>query len=82
MDNELKVVVWDDWLAEATGLEADLVLGQRIDRLYPQLSGSRFLVMVRAALQKDVAGVLSQRVYNHLLPLYKNRTATQVGGPL
>ncbi|MEN8177528.1 MAG: EAL domain-containing protein [Pseudomonadota bacterium] len=82
LDAELRVVAWNAWLAKASGMEQSEVVGRKIDQLYPHLSDSRFLSVVNAALIEGIPGVLPQKLHNHFLPLYKNRTATQVGEPL
>ena len=69
IDQERRIVAWNDWLAIRSGLTADAVRGQTLRDLFPELGRSRFEAVVDAALKSGQAAVLSRQLNPTLLPL-------------
>ena len=69
VDRDRRVVAWNDWLALRSGFAAEAVLGRTLPELFPDLAGSRFEVVVDAALKSGQAAVLSRQLNPSLLPL-------------
>jgi two-component system, sensor histidine kinase and response regulator len=69
IDQDRRIVAWNDWLATRSGLALDQVHGRSFAALFPDLAGSRFEAVVEAALKSGQAAVLSRQLNPSLLPL-------------
>ena len=67
-DAELKIVGWNLWLEQHTGLPAEQVKGRHLLDLYPELVERRLLRQYEWALEGQIR-VLSQRLHGYLLPM-------------
>ena len=67
------VEVWNDWMAEHSGLPASNAHGESIWTLFPRLEEGRGGLAVRAALEKGRGGILSAALHQH--PLLTNADA-------
>jgi diguanylate cyclase (GGDEF)-like protein/PAS domain S-box-containing protein len=65
------VVLWNHWLAEASGVESDLAQGKTLVELFPDLAGTRISHAVAEALQHGMSALLSSSLHKRLLPLCK-----------
>lgn len=78
-DAEQRVVLWNEWMAQHSGLSANQVLGKRFDELFPDMVGGRTHVALRAALENSFASLLSQTLNKAPFPLYATRVDAATG---
>ncbi len=71
LDADRKIVAWNHWLEVVSGVSFAAAAGKKMDRLFPELAGSRLQAVVKTALEQGMPGVLSQKFHPHILPLYK-----------
>jgi len=69
VDQDRRIVAWNDWLATRSGLDAAAVRGRTLAGLFPELARSRLEAVVDAALKSGQAAVLSRQLNPSLLPL-------------
>jgi len=69
VDQDRRIVAWNDWLATRSGLDAAAVRGRTLVELFPELARSRLETVVDAALKSGQAAVLSRQLNPSLLPL-------------
>ena len=67
-DLELKVRVWDDWIAAATGVTAELARGRHVTDLIPDLEARALLARFEDVLQSGAVHVLAPAFHHYLLP--------------
>src|SRR6185295_13065027 len=67
-DIELRITGWNRWLEKHSGKSAEIVLGQHLFDVFPDLPVRSLDRYFRQALEGR-AGILSQRFHNYLLPL-------------
>ena len=81
LDEQARVVVWNDWMARHSGHAAESVLGHAFFELFPALKGKRVESAVRQALRDNFPSVLSQTLHKAPFPLYStpaNRAAGEL----
>jgi len=69
IDQDRRIVAWNDWLATRSGFDAAAVRGRTLADLFPELARSRLETVVDAALRSGQAAVLSRQLNPSLLPL-------------
>ena len=69
IDQDRRIVAWNDWLAIRSGLTADAVRGRTLCDCFAELAGSRLEAVIDAALKSGQAAVLSRQLNPSLLPL-------------
>ena len=79
LDCERCILSWNLWLAQTSAVPSVEALGRRIESLFPELVGSRFLSLVDAALRQGMPGLLSQKFHPHVLPLYRSALERRAG---
>lgn len=70
LDGERRVLVWNSWMAQHSGLAGEAVLGQDLFSLYPELQGKRIEGAVTQALRDNFPSVLSQTLHKAPFALY------------
>jgi diguanylate cyclase (GGDEF)-like protein len=79
LDDALRVVVWNGWMAQHSGFTADAVLGQELFTLFPDLQGKRIDSAIRQALRDNFPSVLSQTLHKAPFALFANAAARTAG---
>ena len=69
IDQDRRIVAWNDWLAIRSGLTADAARGRTLCDCFAELAGSRLEAVIDAALKSGQAAVLSRQLNPSLLPL-------------
>src|SRR5207249_5990373 len=81
LDSDGRIVLWNAWMAKASGIPQAEALGTRLDTLFPQLLGTRVQQAVQNALHHGLAALLSQSLHKAPFPLYRtpaeHRTSMQ-----
>lgn len=70
LDQQAKVIIWNDWLTKYTGLTADEVLGRYWNDLFPQLVSGRLRQSIDAVLKHGMASFISHSLHKAALPLF------------
>ena len=70
-DGELRVCCWNGWLAAASGLSADDVIGKMLMDVVPSLQERGFDTYYREALNGQVK-VLSHTLHRHIVPCFRS----------
>ncbi|UOD33203.1 sensor domain-containing diguanylate cyclase [Massilia violaceinigra] len=79
LDHARRVVVWNHWMSQYSGLPADSVVGQDFFALFPELNGKRIDSAVRQALRDNFPSVLSQTLHKAPFALFANDGARAAG---
>ena len=66
-DLDLRITTWNEWLANASGLSADAVVGRLLLDVYPDLTARRVIERYGRALAGEIS-VLSTALHQYLLP--------------
>jgi len=64
-----RVLLWNAWMAKASGIPGEWALGNTLAGLFPQLAGSRIETAVDQALSSGMAALLSSTLNKTLFPL-------------
>jgi diguanylate cyclase (GGDEF)-like protein len=75
LDNERRVVLWNQWMARHSGLDADAVLGRPLFEVFPELRQKRVESAVLHALRDNFPSLLSQTLNKAPFPLFQNAAA-------
>ena len=70
VDNNMQVVLWNNWIAEKSGVLNSTALGQYLFKLFPELKKSRLLGLISNAFAKSASGMLSHALNSVPFPLY------------
>src|SRR4051794_31205160 len=79
LDAERRVVLWNRWMAQHSGLAPAAVLDQDFFALLPELNGKRVDSAVQQALRDNFPAVLSQTLHKAPFPLFANAAAKAAG---
>ena len=79
LDSNRRIVLWNAWMAKASGIPHEEALGMRLDALFPQLVGTRVQPAVQNALQHGLAALLSQTLHKAPFPLYRTHAEHREG---
>jgi two-component system, sensor histidine kinase and response regulator len=71
LDSDQRIVLWNAWMAKASGIPHEEALGTTLDALFPPLLGTRVQQAVQNALQQGLAALLSQTLHKAPFPLYR-----------
>ena len=71
LDSDRRIVLWNAWMAKASGIPHEKALGTTLEALFPQLLGTRVQQAVQNALQQGLAALLSQTLHKAPFPLYR-----------
>lgn len=78
-DGSQRLVLWNEWMAQHSGLSAEQALGRRFDELFPDMVDGRTHVALRAALENNFASLLSQTLNKAPFPLFATRADAAAG---
>jgi diguanylate cyclase (GGDEF)-like protein len=73
-DAEQRVVLWNRWMEQHSGLPADLTLDKAFVDLFPGMAHGRIHVAIREALANNFPSLLSQTLNKAPFPLYSTAT--------
>ncbi len=79
LDMERRVVLWNQWMVQHSGLSAEAAIGAHFFTLFPELLGKRIEGAVTQALRDHFPSVLSQTLHKSPLPLFANPLAEEKG---
>ena len=65
-----RVVLWNAWMADVSGIAGDAALGRTLAELFPELAGSRIAAAVAEALSGGLSAILSSSLNKKLFPLH------------
>lgn len=79
LDDERRVVLWNRWMAQHSGIEAEAVLGRDFIGVFAGMRGRRIDGAVRHALHNNFPAILSQTLHKAPFPLYADAAARERG---
>ncbi len=68
LDREMRVVLWNRWMEQHSGLHQDQVLGKDIGQLFPELSKKAFFWKVNNVFKLGNFAFFSQELHSSLFP--------------
>src|SRR5262249_30013766 len=71
LDSDRRIVLWNAWMAKASGIPHEAALGTTLEVLFPQLLDTRVQQAVQNALKHGLAALLSQTLHKAPFPLYR-----------
>jgi diguanylate cyclase (GGDEF)-like protein len=71
LDDESRVVIWNRWMVERSGIPADIALGHPLREVFPGIVETRLDHAVQTALKHRLAAVLSPSIHRPVLPLFR-----------
>jgi diguanylate cyclase (GGDEF)-like protein/PAS domain S-box-containing protein len=72
LDSARRLLIWNAWMADAAGIEAEAALGRTIDDLFGVALTSRLSHAIDDALERRMSAVLSATLNKNLLPLHSS----------
>ncbi len=78
LNPEGRIVLWNRWMANHARIQAETVLGLRLEKVFPNIVQTRLLQTVQMALTQGLSSVLSQSLHGVIFPLYSSQ---QLGHP-
>lgn len=70
LDNNGRVVYWNRWFTQASGVAVEQAVGRTLTEIFPGISGSRLQLAVEETLHNGLPAILSPRLNAHPLPLF------------
>ncbi|OGS98921.1 MAG: hypothetical protein A3F73_02745 [Gallionellales bacterium RIFCSPLOWO2_12_FULL_59_22] len=70
VDGEGKIMLWNDWIAQHSGIPAEFALNHFLGSLFPEGLTASFKVALKNVLQYKLPIVLSNALHRSPLPLY------------
>ena len=70
LDAEERVVLWNDWIEQHSGIAAGDACGKTFFELFPELVDTRTHVAIEEALRNNFASLISQTLNKAPFPLY------------
>jgi len=74
LDRDLNIQVWNDWLIQASGIEAAHIQNKNINDVIPSLEDSYLLEAIVQALDTGLPSILTPKLNKFPLPLYRRPT--------
>ena len=71
LDNQKRVICWNEWVAEATEVSASNAIGKSILELFPEIENTRLSDALEDALQLGFPALLSFSLHKSPLPLFR-----------
>ena len=71
LDNEARIVFWNLWMAEASGIPVTGAMGSTLADLFPEANRARIEQAIGQALQSRQSSVLSRALNPRILPLFQ-----------
>ncbi len=72
VDAQQQVALWNDWIAERSGISAENAIGNALLSLFPSLEGNRLIQAIDQALKHNLPALLSPALHKTPLPLYSS----------
>ncbi|MGE5514741.1 MAG: EAL domain-containing protein [Bacteroidota bacterium] len=69
IDGDDRIVLWNEWMAKASGIAAPSALGATLADVFPQLAGTRVVGAAEDALRRGMSAILSSSLNKKLFPL-------------
>lgn len=69
LDSRRRILIWNRWLVEHTGIVAASAYGKTLTELFPGVINSRFDMALEHVLRLDGPQILSQALHRHLIPI-------------
>ncbi len=69
LDNEHRILYWNRWLEQKTGIPAERATGKTLHDLYPGLENKRFAWALENVIENNSPQVMSQSLNHFLLPI-------------
>ncbi|PWF54783.1 GGDEF domain-containing protein [Massilia glaciei] len=79
LDGQRRVVLWNRWMAQYSGIGAPAAHGRALFELLPELAGKRLEGAVDQALRDNFPAVLSQTLHKAPFPLFLHAGARAAG---
>jgi diguanylate cyclase (GGDEF)-like protein/PAS domain S-box-containing protein len=79
LDAERRIVLWNHWMEQHSGLSSEKAVGSNFFVLLPELAGKRIEGAVTQALRDHFPSVLSQTLHKSPLPLFATPLTTERG---
>ncbi|MBL1260759.1 MAG: PAS domain-containing protein [Thiotrichaceae bacterium] len=76
VDSDRKIILWNEWMVQASSLGREEVIGTAFVDVFPNLKGRRIESVINAALDTRTASLLSRSLNKAIFPLY----LSEVGG--
>lgn len=70
VDSARKIVLWNEWMAQASSLARGDVIGRTFNEVFPELAGKRVASVIETALDMRTASLLSRSLNKSLFPLF------------
>ncbi|HEY0836806.1 MAG TPA: diguanylate cyclase [Azospirillum sp.] len=70
VDSDERIVLWNAWMAERTGITEDQAVARTLAGLFPHLADTRIEHAVRTALRSGLSTVLSHNLHPRPFPLF------------
>jgi PAS domain S-box-containing protein len=77
VDQDGRVIAWNDWLASASGIDPASAIGRDLAALFPNARLGRLTTIVAQALASGASGLMTHALHPALLPL-----RTRAGRPM
>ena len=72
LDDQAKVIFWNHWMADASGVAVTAAQGRTLAELFPGTNRARIEQAIRQALQSRQSSVLSRALNPEILPLVRH----------
>jgi PAS domain S-box-containing protein len=69
VDAQRRIVLWNHWIARASGIDAGSASGRMLEELFPDAAAGRLPLAVAGALESGTSSFLSHGLHPSLLPL-------------
>jgi diguanylate cyclase (GGDEF)-like protein/PAS domain S-box-containing protein len=74
LDHERRVVGWNGWVAQRSGIPKDAALGCLLDEMMPDIVDSRLSTAIHLALGNGITSYLSRAIHKTPMPLYREKS--------
>lgn len=79
LDAGERIVIWNDWMAQHSRLEAPRILGKTFGEVLPDMIDGRTHVAIQSALRNNFASLLSQTLNKAPFPLFASGADAAAG---
>jgi len=70
VDADRKIILWNEWMVQASSVEPVDVIGKVFSQVFPDLVGKRIELVINTALDMRTASLLSRSLNKSIFPLY------------
>jgi diguanylate cyclase (GGDEF)-like protein/PAS domain S-box-containing protein len=74
IDHERRVVVWNAWVAQKSGIPRANAMGRLLDEMMPDIADSRLATAIHMALGNGITSFLSRAIHKTPMPLYREKS--------